>query len=70
MTIPISYGDLLCHNATIINFNVNSRRLFESTVWGIDSKFTQQCNVMLYVHADLWSLVPSRLQFLKSQTNH
>ena len=39
--------------------------LFEctDTVQGIDGRFTQQCNVVFYVYADLCSLLAATSQF-------
>ena len=34
-----------------------------TTVWGIDSRFTQQCNVALNVYADLCSLLAGTAAF-------
>ena len=33
------------------------------TVQGINSRFTQQCNVVLYIYADLCSLLAATSQF-------
>ena len=35
----------------------------QTTVHGIDSRFTQQCNVVFYVYADLCSLLTATSQY-------
>ena len=51
-TSPSRWGD-----------TVPPARLTSITVYGVNSRFTQQCNVVFYVYADLCSLLAATSQF-------
>ena len=47
----------------IVHVHVSKNRSGLITVYGIDSRFTQQCNVVFYIYADLCSVLTATSQF-------
>ena len=47
----------------MVSGNCDLSMRHEGTVYGIDSRFTPQCNVTLYVYADLYSLPAATSQY-------